>query len=100
MEDVLESFLPSTEEKNSISVGSKKPLLFLRLKYFGTRRLPVITSLQRVSRSSLRIYSSYKQIPRILDGFGFVIVSTSQGLITGQRARDRKLGGEILCSIW
>jgi small subunit ribosomal protein S8 len=103
IDEVLESFSPCSEEKDSSTTRSSqayKPLLFLRLKYLGTQRVSVITGLQNVSRSSLRIYSTYKQIPRILDGFGFVVISTSEGLITGHIAQDRKLGGEILCSVW
>jgi large subunit ribosomal protein L5 len=78
----------------------QKPSLFLHLKYRGHQRIPIFTNLQCVSRSSLRVYTKANEIPRILAGRGFIILSTSQGLITGQRARSQRLGGEIICSIW
>jgi small subunit ribosomal protein S8 len=75
----------------------KQSSLFLRLKYY--QNISVITNLKRISRPSLRIYASYKKIPRIFGNSGLVILSTSQGLITGSEARNRKLGGELVCSI-
>lgn len=75
-------------------------LLFLRLKYLGFHRISIITNLQRISSSSLRIYVNHKKIPQILGGLGWAIVSTSMGIITDRRARDYGLGGEIVCSIW
>jgi len=78
----------------------KKESLFLFLKYRGVERKSVITNLQIVSRSGLRFYANYKEIPQILGGLGLIILSTSQGLITDREARFRKLGGEVLCSIW
>jgi small subunit ribosomal protein S8 len=76
------------------------PYLFLFLKYQGTKRTSIITNLEVVSRPGLRFYTSYDKIPQILGGLGLVILSTSQGLITDREARFRKLGGEVLCSIW
>ena len=57
-------------------------------------------NLKRVSRPSLRIYSNYQRIPRILGGMGIVILSTSRGIMTDREARLEKIGGEILCYIW
>nr|QVV41423.1 ribosomal protein S8 [Bridelia tomentosa] len=57
-------------------------------------------NLKRISRPSLRIYSKYKKIPRILGGIGIVILSTSRGIMTDREARLEKIGGEILCYIW
>lgn len=92
--EILESF--SHAKKKAL----QQLLLFLRLKYLGSHRISVITDLQRVSSSSLRIYVSYEKIPRILGGLGLAIVSTSMGIITDRRARDYGLGGEVVCSIW
>lgn len=78
----------------------KKSQLFLSLKYWGRKRSSVITDLQIVSRPGLRFYANYKEIPRVFGGMGLVILSTSQGLMTDREARLRKLGGEVLCSIW
>nr|WID86776.1 ribosomal protein S8 [Passiflora tripartita var. mollissima] len=56
--------------------------------------------LKQISRPGLRIYSKYQQIPRILDGMGIVILSTSRGIMTDREARLKRIGGEILCHIW
>jgi small subunit ribosomal protein S8 len=74
--------------------------LFIRLKYHGTSNTPVITNLKLISRPSLRVYTSYKEIPKFTCGFTRVILSTPLGLITDQNASRLKLGGEVLCSIW
>jgi small subunit ribosomal protein S8 len=86
---------------NSFSI----PKTFLKpievnLKYFGTSKKPCITNLKRLSSPGLRLYSRSKQIPRIFNGMGIIILSTSQGLMTDNEARKIKTGGELLCSIW
>jgi small subunit ribosomal protein S8 len=60
----------------------------------------VITNLQRVSKPGRRIYVGKKDIPWVLSGMGIAILSTPQGLMTGQQARRRGLGGEVLCYVW
>ena len=79
--------------------GAKSSLL-LALKYTGKDRVPVIKKIQRVSKPGLRVYSGAKRIPRVLGGFGTLIVSTSCGLMTDRDARQQNLGGELLCYIW
>ncbi len=76
--------------------------LRLRLKYVGERRQrrPVITGLERVSRPGRRIYTRKSEIPWVLSGLGIAIVSTPKGVMTGQRARQLGVGGEILCKVW
>jgi small subunit ribosomal protein S8 len=74
--------------------------LFISLKYRGRERISVVTNLQLVSRATLRFYTSYSEIPQIFGGLGLVILSTSRGMIIDREARSRKLGGEVLCSIW
>ena len=65
------------------------------------RGLQVITDIKRVSKPGRRIYKNRKNIPRIFNGLGVVVMSTSWGVITGKRARDEyKVGGEVLCYIW
>ncbi|MBE2321198.1 30S ribosomal protein S8 [Solirubrobacter sp. CPCC 204708] len=59
-----------------------------------------VLNLKQISRPSLRIYSNYQRIPRILGGMGIVILSTSRGIMTGREARLERIGGEILCYIW
>jgi small subunit ribosomal protein S8 len=80
--------------------GSKEAELVITLKYLGREKRPCITNLKRVSKPGLRNYTTYKEIPKILGGMGIVILSTSQGLMTGREARFQRIGGEILCAIW
>jgi small subunit ribosomal protein S8 len=79
-----------------------KKTLRLRLKYVGERRQrqPVITGLERISRPGRRIYTRKTEIPWVLSGIGIAIVSTPKGVMTGQRARQLGVGGEILCKVW
>ncbi len=76
--------------------------LRLRLKYVGERRQrrSVITGLERVSRPGRRVYTGKTEIPWVLSGMGIAIVSTPKGVMTGQRARQMGVGGEILCKVW
>lgn len=75
-------------------------LLILTLKYSEKENKPSIEHIQRVSKPGLRVYSGAKKMPRILGGFGTLIVSTSRGLMTDQQARKEGVGGELLCYIW
>jgi small subunit ribosomal protein S8 len=77
-----------------------KEKLILFLKYKGAHKKSSITNLRRISKPGLRIYSTHKDIPRVLNGMGIVIISTSQGILTDREARMKGLGGELLCSIW
>jgi small subunit ribosomal protein S8 len=69
------------------------------LKYDQANQ-PVIHGLERMSRPGRRLYTSYREMPRIFNGYGTLIVTTSQGVITGRKAAEQKVGGEILCSVW
>jgi len=69
------------------------------LKYDENKR-PVIAGVRRVSKPGRRIYMGYRKLPKVLDGLGIAIVSTSQGIMTDYEARKRKIGGEVLCEIW
>ena len=73
--------------------------LTLTLKY-GDRKERVITGLKRISKSGLRVYAKVDEIPRVLNGLGIAIISTSKGLMTDKEAREAKLGGEVLAYIW
>jgi small subunit ribosomal protein S8 len=84
---------------------TKRPaqkVLRIRLKYVGERRdrQAVITGLERVSRPGSRVYTGKQEIPWVLSGMGVAILSTPKGVMTGQRARQLGVGGEILCKIW
>jgi small subunit ribosomal protein S8 len=86
-------------------VEGNKPshrVLRLWLKYIGDRRQRscVITGLERVSRPGRRVYTQKQDIPWVLSGMGITIMSTPKGVMTGQRARQLGVGGEIICKIW
>ena len=71
--------------------------LTIKLKYYDNK--PVIESLERISKPSLRLYASKDNIPSVLNGLGIVIVSTPKGVMTGQAAKAQNIGGEVLCSV-
>ncbi|GAB4524925.1 MAG: 30S ribosomal protein S8 [Anaerolineales bacterium] len=87
------------------TVEGKTPahkVLRIQLKYIGERRerRSVITGLERVSHAGRRIYTGKKEIPWVLSGMGIAILSTPKGVMTGQRARQLGVGGEIICKVW
>ncbi|KAG6540502.1 hypothetical protein Mapa_018186 [Marchantia paleacea] len=77
-----------------------KDILILNLKYQGKKKKSYITTLRRISKPGLRIYSNHKEIPKVLGGMGIVILSTSRGIMTDREARQKKIGGELLCYVW
>ena len=78
---------------------AKKPVLRLALKYNAAGR-PVIRGIRRDSTPGLRRFCGWQEIPRVLGGLGISVISTSSGVISGAEARRRKVGGEIICSVW
>ena len=72
----------------------------IALKYNPISKEPVIKKIERVSKPGLRRYSPGSEIPRVLNGFGVNIVSTSKGLMTGKKAKRENLGGEIICNVY
>ncbi len=80
-----------------VSGESVKPTLEIGLKYYAGR--PVIEKIERVSRPGLRIYKGKDDIPRVMNGLGIAIVSTSQGVMTDRKARASGVGGEVLCIV-
>jgi len=76
--------------------GAKKELA-IGLKYYAGR--PVIERLERVSKPGLRVYKGHDDIPRVMNGLGVAIVSTSRGVMTDRKARADRLGGEVLCIV-
>lgn len=77
-----------------------KSTIMLNLKYRGKGKEPYITTLKRISKPGLRIYSNHGEIPKILGGMGIVILSTSEGILTDREARRKRIGGELLCYVW
>lgn len=82
--------------------GKPQPILRITLKYVGERRdrRPVISGLKRISRPGRRVYAGKREIPRVRSGIGVAIVSTPKGVMTGVRARQLGVGGEVLCQVW
>lgn len=91
-EGFIQNFREHQENKNYF--------LVFTLKYQGRKKKPYITTLRRISKPGLRTYSNHKEIPRVLGGMGIVILSTSQGIMTDREAREKQIGGEILCYVW
>jgi small subunit ribosomal protein S8 len=84
---------------NEVGVeGATMKKLKVRLKYDG--RKGVIEGIRRISRPGLRRYVAADEIPRVHNGMGTAIVSTSEGVMTGTQARKKNLGGELLCYVW
>ena len=81
----------------SVSNEDKK-VLTITLKYSGTER--VISGIKRISKPGLRVYAQAAELPKVLNGLGIAIISTSQGLMTDKEARNAGLGGEVLAYIW
>lgn len=71
--------------------------VFLR---YDEKQSPVLHDIQRVSTPGRRVYSGYRNMPRVFNGHGVVVVSTSNGVITGKKASEKKIGGELICTIW
>ena len=100
--DILkdEGFVSKYEVAEGLVKGSN--VLRIHLKYTGERRTrrPVIAGIQRVSRPGRRVYTSRQRIPWVLSGIGISILTTPKGVMTGKRARQLGVGGEILCKVW
>jgi small subunit ribosomal protein S8 len=90
-EGYIADYKPSTNEKNN-------KLLLIDLKYHNG--IPVIKEITRVSKPGRRIYTKAESIPKIQNGLGIAIVSTSKGIMTDNDARSKKIGGEIICKVF
>ena len=83
----------------SSSEDAKQGLIKVELRYDG-RTSNAISGMRRVSRPGQRVYVPAKQIPRVRNGLGIAILSTSQGVMTEKEARNKGVGGEVLCEVW
>ena len=77
---------------------NKQGVLRVSLRY--TDGISAISGLKRVSRPGLRVYTPVKRLPRVLNGLGTALISTSKGMMTEKQAREQSVGGEILCQVW
>jgi len=84
-------------EDFSVDANNGKPLLKVELKYYAGR--PVIEKIERVSKPGLRVYNSGQNIPKVMNGLGVTIVSTSKGVMTDRKAQAAGIGGELLCVV-
>ena len=82
-----------------IKKNDVQDVIVLNLKY-GQHKERVITGLKRISKPGLRVYAKTNEIPKVLNGLGIAIVSTSKGLMTDKEARKEQLGGDVLAYIW
>jgi small subunit ribosomal protein S8 len=96
-----EGYIRSYEIVDDIERPSHK-VLRMSLRYVGERRQrrPVITGLERISRPGCRVYTGKRKIPWVLSGMGIAIISTPKGVMTGKRARQLGVGGELICKVW
>lgn len=85
--------------KSLFSNAGRRGTIRVFLKYSPTKE-PVLHALKRISRPGLRIYRSYGDLPRAKGPFAVTILSTSQGVLTGSQAKEKRVGGEILCQVW
>jgi len=79
--------------------GKPHRVIKVHLKY-GDKNQPVLSGLERVSKPGLKVYVGKKEIPRVFGGLGIAVLSTSRGVMTGQQAWRRGIGGELLCYLW
>lgn len=86
----------------SYKVVEQKPVNIIKiaLKYHPRTKTPAIKAIQRVSKPGLRKYADVKNMPRVLNGLGIAIISTSKGIITDKEAKDLNVGGEIVCYVY
>ena len=78
----------------------QKNYLLISLKYLGKSRKSVISKVERISKPGLRVYSSSKELPKVLDNLGIAVISTSKGIMTNLKAKEIGIGGEVLFYIW
>lgn len=85
-------------EKVAFKEDDQQGMLTVTLKYYGSK--PVITGIKRISKPGLRVYADVDHLPRVQNGLGIAIISTSKGVMTDKVARRSKIGGEVLAYVW
>ena len=101
LKESLAGILKSEGYVRDVATGTDErghKTVIVTMKYVDSA--PVITGLKRSSTPGRRLYSGYSEIPRVLNGLGIAIISTSKGLMKDQDARRNKLGGELVCTVW
>ena len=101
LKESLANILKSEGYVRDVATGTDErghKTVLVTMKYVDSA--PVITGIKRSSTPGRRLYSGYSEIPRVLNGLGIAIISTSKGLMKDQDARRNKLGGELVCTVW
>jgi small subunit ribosomal protein S8 len=98
--EILNIFKKEGYIKNFKTIDDKKQgVIRIYLKY-EEDKAPLITQIKRISKPGLRIYANKENVPRVLNGLGTAVISTSRGVLTGKEAKKEKVGGEVVCYIW
>ncbi|AHE62813.1 30S ribosomal protein S8 [Borrelia parkeri] len=104
MSKINKSILDILKEEGYIknyNIFDKKGISFIKaILNYDNKRNSAINRIDAISTPGRKVYSSYKNMPRIKNGYGILIVSSSKGVITGKQAKDNKVGGELICSVW
>lgn len=100
MTRAIASILKEEGYISEFAVNEESKMLDLSLKYGDNKKERVITGLKRISKPGLRVYAKNDELPRVLNGLGIAIISTSKGIMTDKKAREAGLGGEVLAFIW
>ena len=100
MKKSLAEILKAQKFINDYSVVEDTKQNILRLELTYTNGNPAISGLKKISKPGLRVYKKSDELPKVLNGLGIAVVSTSQGLLTDKDARKQTIGGEVVCYIW
>ncbi len=99
-EDMLKIFKREGYISNFKAIEDKKQGIIRVYLRYDQNKSPIITGIKKVSKPGLRVYVGNNNIPRVLNGFGIAVISTSRGVMTDKEARKEKIGGEVLCYAW
>ena len=83
--------------KKASQEGANVIRVFLK---YDENTIPIIHGMEKISKPGRRVYLGYKNLPRVFNGYGTLIVSTSTGVTTGKKAAEKKVGGEVICTVW
>ena len=100
MTKAIASILKEEGYISDFTENSENKMLTLTLKYSDNKKERVIIGLKRISKPGLRVYVKHDELPKVLNGLGIAIISTSKGIMTDKKAKENNLGGEVLAYIW
>lgn len=91
-----EGYIEKFEVKKNTKTNISKTIITIKYK----NQIPAITGLKQISKPGLRIYRESKELPRVINGLGIALISTSQGVMTDKMARSKNIGGEVIAFVW